>query len=127
MLDNEGFSDELVTILYNEKWIIKVPFSFIATIKNVVYQVDVPFGFKSDFASIPRIFWPILSPFGNYAQAAVVHDLCYREGLFTRKISDKLMKKGMKYLKVGYWQILIIYFAIRIFGKHAYRERKNEN
>jgi hypothetical protein len=42
--------------------------------------VQVPAGFLTDFASIPRFLWPILPPTGPYGPAAVLHDFMYRTG-----------------------------------------------
>ena len=40
--------------------------------------ITIPAGFVTDFASSPRIFWPVLSPWGKWGKAAVVHDLLYQ-------------------------------------------------
>jgi Protein of unknown function (DUF1353) len=37
-------------------------------------QLTIPAGWKTDFASIPRPFWALLPPTGQYGLAAVVHD-----------------------------------------------------
>lgn len=37
-------------------------------------MVNVPEGFVTDLASVPRAFWEIMRPEGRYAYAAVVHD-----------------------------------------------------
>ena len=42
--------------------------------------VVVPAGFATDFASVPRAFWRLLPPFGEYMLAAVVHDYLYAVG-----------------------------------------------
>ena len=39
--------------------------------------IVVPKGFITDFASSPKILWPILPPRGEYGKAAVIHDYCY--------------------------------------------------
>ena len=41
--------------------------------------VQVPVGFVTDFASIPRLFWSLLRPDGLYAYAAIIHDYLYWE------------------------------------------------
>lgn len=39
--------------------------------------VEVPAGFVTDGASVPRAFWALLPVWGRYSRAAVVHDyLC---------------------------------------------------
>jgi len=40
--------------------------------------VDVPAGFVTNFASTPRLTWPILPPTGRYSQVAATHDKLFR-------------------------------------------------
>lgn len=41
--------------------------------------IHIPAGFRTDLASVPRIFWWLMPPTGVYEQAAVLHDwLCTR-------------------------------------------------
>ena len=84
-------------------------------------KVTVPKGAKTDFASIPRVFWPILPPVGRYSKAAVVHDYLYRNGLFTRKDCDLVFLHAMEELNVAKWKRVIMYRAVRLFGKSAYK------
>ena len=44
--------------------------------------VNVPVGFQTDFASIPAILRPLVSKWGKYGKAAIVHDYCYWEQNF---------------------------------------------
>ena len=85
-------------------------------------KVTVPKGQTTDFASIPRIFWPILPPVGRYSRAAVVHDYLYRHGLFTRKDCDLIFLHAMEELNVAKWKRVIMYRAVRLFGAPAYKK-----
>jgi len=39
--------------------------------------ITVPAGYRTDFASIPRLVWPLLPPVGRGGKAAIIHDwLC---------------------------------------------------
>ena len=42
--------------------------------------IEVPQGFETDFASVPRFFWRVVPPWGRYSPAAVVHDYLYSTG-----------------------------------------------
>lgn len=49
------------------------------TAGETVYQgatdtIRIPAGFRTDLASVPRLFWALLPPDGVYEKAAVVHD-----------------------------------------------------
>lgn len=39
--------------------------------------IEVPAGFVTDGASVPRPLWWLLPTWGRYSRAAVVHDYCY--------------------------------------------------
>jgi len=54
--------------------VLEQPFSFLSFWHG---EITVPAGFDTDYASIPRIFWPIYPPDGEYAPAAILHDFLY--------------------------------------------------
>jgi len=76
----------------------------------------VPAGFVSDFATIPRIFWRLLPPWGRYSPAAVIHDWLYRVNGVTRKQADVLFLRHMAALKTPWWQRMAIYYGVRAGG-----------
>jgi hypothetical protein len=98
--------------------------------EQLVYQsalypdlIVVPGGFKTDFASIPRIFTPIHPKDGKHRLAAVVHDyLCRLEG-FPRKLADKIFYEAMIVLGVRKTRRMAFYIAVRI-GAIFSRKRK---
>ena len=79
-------------------------------------EITVPMGFKTDLASVPRIFWVLLPPFGRYSQAAVIHDFLYHSGQFTRKESDKIFYELMLRYGTYKWKAKIMYRGVRMFG-----------
>jgi len=88
--------------------------------------ITVPNGFVTDFASIPQPFWSIVSPWGKYAPATVLHDYLYFNGFMSREESDKIFLTVMKRLKVSRWKRNIMYTAVRVFGNivwKKYRQR----
>lgn len=89
--------------------------------------IKVSIGTKTDFASVPRIFWPIISPIDRHGKAAVIHDYCYQVGYDTRKECDKIFKEALRVLKVPEWKVFLMYNAVRLFGFRAWNKyRKNE-
>jgi hypothetical protein len=85
-------------------------------------HITVQSGFTTDLASIPRLFWNILPPFGRYTEAAVVHDFLYRTHTVTRKRADSLFYEMMTVLGVNPTAKWTIYLAVRWFGGKAYRD-----
>jgi hypothetical protein len=89
-------------------------------------EILVPKGTVTDGASIPRAFWSILSPFGEYFAAALPHDYLYSPDnkVFTRKQADDILLEGMVVLGVNRAKRFAIYRAVRWFGWRSYRGRK---
>jgi hypothetical protein len=84
-------------------------------------QISVPVDFVTDFASVPRI--PIFFDlFGDIAsEAAVVHDYLYKTGIYSRKISDKILKEAAIATGCPNWQALGLYIGVRLFGWIFYK------
>jgi len=116
----------------------------------LVYQSDglrttltIPAGFKTDFASIPRVLWNILAPVGSYDRAAVVHDLLYQQapkvpsadGDFnsparcSRKQADDTLLEAMEVCGTGRVVRWAIYAGVRAGGWkvwNAYRAKDSK-
>lgn len=84
--------------------------------------VVVPTGFVTDFASIPRVFWSLLRPDGEYAYAAVIHDFLYWTQSGSREDADKILRFAMQDFGVGEATMTTIYDAVRIGGGSAWKE-----
>lgn len=84
--------------------------------------IEVAKGFVTDLASIPRLFWNILPPFGKYTLAAIVHDWLYRNHIGERKVADARLLEIMQECGVPWWQRQIIYRNVRLFGWASWRD-----
>lgn len=84
--------------------------------------VTVPKGFVTDFASIPREFWSLLRPDGEYAHAAIVHDYLYWQQGTSREYADSVFLAAMEDLKVQPTTRTLLYKAVRGFGASAWEE-----
>ena len=89
-----------------------------------IFNYTVPNGFITDFASIPRLLWFWLPPWGNYGRASILHDYLYCSGKVSRIEADKTMLHVMEKDDVGYLRRNIIYNFIRMFGWKAYLKSK---
>lgn len=90
-------------------------------------SITVPKGFITDFASIPRMFWIILPPDGEYTQAAVLHDYLYFKQSRSRKEADQIFLDAMGVLEVPNWKRYPMYHAVRMFGWIPWRNHKKRN
>lgn len=80
-------------------------------------QFTIKKGYKTDGASIPRIFWSIGSPYaGKTLSPSIFHDMMYESELYSRTCADNnflflMRKNGVSWIKrVTYWS------AVRLFG-----------
>jgi hypothetical protein len=85
--------------------------------------IGVPAGFITDGASIPEMFWSILSPFGPWFHAALFHDWGYSRNntTLTRAEVDAIFKELMFNIGVPWLKRETIYRAVRLFGASSYR------
>jgi hypothetical protein len=82
--------------------------------------VNVPVGFVTDFASVPRIFWSLLRPDGNYTHPAIVHDYLYWTQTTPREDADHILRIMMDDFSVDATSAGAIYAAVRTFGGMAW-------
>lgn len=96
--------------------------------KDSNIYIDVPTGFLTDGATIPRIFWWYLPPIDEYSQATTLHDfLCgvYEytvviDGVptptkITRKQIDAILGEAMGVLEVTRWKRKGIMFGVNLY------------
>lgn len=94
--------------------------------------ITVPKGFKTDGASVPRVFWGLFDPFGPWFPAALVHDFLYSRvsdafGDFNRAIADRVFLDAMTDAGVDSLRRRIIYMAVRVGGGLAYKSQPKIN
>ncbi len=113
------------------------------TMKWQGYDIRLPVGFETDFASIPRFARILIPKLGRYNKAAVVHDALYQlatlpeyllccgtgpsftvaRRVVTRKDADGIFLAGMVALGVAPWKRRLMYWAVRLGGWAAWRKR----
>ena len=81
----------------------------------------VPAGFITDGASIPRIFWILMTPTGPYMESAVIHDFLYRTAPFGidefgRNECDRVFLQAMEVQGIRRWRRRRMYDAVHRFG-----------
>ena len=98
------------------------------------YEFDVPKGFVSDGASIPRFLWWLFTPFSpDTIDAAIPHDFVYRNQSwwarmgYNKKDADIMMNLIMIERKVSGWKRRWIYAGLRTFGWIGWNENKRKS
>ena len=85
--------------------------------------IEVPAGFETDFASVPRVLWSLFPPIGLYAKAAVVHDYLYVTHAVDRRTADDILLEACEALGVPMLTRKLLYLAVRIFGAAGWRRK----
>jgi hypothetical protein len=117
-----------VEYLAVDKWRLLEPFCYYTLTGE---HIQVPAGFQTDFASIPRALWALYPPAGPWAGAAVIHDYLYVEGKRTRGECDGIFREAMEALGVPWLRRQIMWLAVRSAGgsswtKHRLIQREQE-
>ena len=87
--------------------------------------ITVPAGTETDGASVPRLFWTIFDPWGEYFGAAVIHDFLYSPGNteHDRWAADEIFKEAMFNIGVPWYRREPIFRAVRLFGGSSFKGR----
>jgi len=107
------YSDINLQPLKEHKFKVVKPFRF----KDII----IPYGFRTDGASIPRIFWSLFPPNRtDYLPCAIIHDyLCDKKEY---KKADEYFKECLEELKVDKFSRTIMYLAVRLYHLIKYRQ-----
>lgn len=106
-------------------WILLCDFGYEVGQEGSNDVINVPIGFHTDFASIPRIFWIFLPRWGKYGNAAVIHDYLYWEQSRSRKEADDILLESMAVQEVGLIKRYLIYWAVRLWGWWSWWENQS--
>lgn len=97
-------------------WVTRRDFGYEIGCEGSGNVINVPIGFQTDFASVPRLFWVVFPRWGRYGNAAVIHDYCYWQQALSRRKADAVFFEAMGVLQVAWYQKYPLYWAVRTFG-----------
>ncbi|MEH2489383.1 hypothetical protein V1280_005322 [Bradyrhizobium sp. AZCC 2230] len=110
------FSDEMYALTQPISWAPN------ANSPKDLQRVDVPKGFITDFASVPRIFWSVLPRDGTYLYPAIVHDYMYWNQSTSRDQADETLREGMQDFSVDPISLNAVYWGVRAGGWVAWNK-----
>ena len=98
-------------------------------IKDIIVQlsngdvITIPKGFKTDLSSVPNFLWPVLSPYGDFLLAAIIHDYLYVKDYISQKFADKEMLIWSNVINPRKkLDNILRYWGVRLFGKTVYKK-----
>ncbi|AUN95393.1 DUF1353 domain-containing protein [Pseudazoarcus pumilus] len=94
------------------EWVLHAPFVWQTDDERIV----VPEGFRTDLASIPRLFQGLIPVNGRHRRAAVLHDYLYVVQDRSRSAADRLFLTAMESVGVRWSQRWVMYAAVRVGG-----------
>lgn len=103
-------------------WVLMAPLVYRAAAGDVI---EIPAGFITDLASIPRPFWPIVPVNGRHRAAAILHDYLYVTQHATRAAADALFLEAMARTGVRWTQRQVMYAAVRLGGAIAWARSRH--
>ncbi|WP_353721348.1 DUF1353 domain-containing protein [Dyadobacter sp. 676] len=99
------------------------------TVESKLPGMVIPAGYRTDFATIPRLLWPLMPPHGRMANAAIAHDYAYDNRLGEAEFGETqarlraCVEFALRASKTAWpdWQMSIAYIFIRLFGRKWWR------
>lgn len=121
---SEFRTDLDVVCIDDSFWILN---SILSYMSDLIGLIEVPVGFETDFASVPRV--PIFfTLFGDRAhREAVLHDYLYRiDSVPTveRSQADEVFLEAMKNRGKGFSVRYAMYWGVRLGGWTAYHKKR---
>jgi hypothetical protein len=113
-----------IDFINGREFIVTQPYRY--TIGESGVPIEVPAGFVTDFASIPRSLQAMLPPHGRYGRATVIHDYLYWSQSCTREQADNLLMIAMKELGVRKRDRVLIYDGVRLGGRAAWEQNRRD-
>ena len=108
------------------RWELTEPLVYrsdIVSSMKTVRDIEVPAGFVTDFASVPRLPFLFTLLGGKAHEAAVVHDYLYEKQKYRRITSDRIFREAAKVCGCTKWECTFLYLGVRLGGWFAWRKK----
>lgn len=116
---DEGFLNSLVVeAITDSLWRLVKPLNYKS---SRIGLIEVPEGFVTDFASVPRvpIFFLIYGARAHHE--STVHDYLYQTNMVTRKMADRIFLNAMIARGKPFYIRWPMYIGVRLGGLRAYK------
>lgn len=113
-----------VITLVGDRWIVLEDW----TISIWGASITVPEGFRTDFATIPRVLFPIRTSTELSLEGPLLHDYLYANGgwtdtmAFTRAEADRMFYEIMRHKGVSLRHAWTAWAAVRLVGWRYWKE-----
>jgi hypothetical protein len=100
-------------------WRLTAPLRYESERRGLTF--NIPEGFLTDFASVPRVPIAYWIDGGIAESCATLHDFCYSTGCVPRAIADRVLEEAMKERGFGWVRRWTIWAGVRAFGGPHYQ------
>lgn len=98
-------------------------------VKDMKYQssmlgvsIVVPKGYETDLTTVPRLPWMFLLLGNIGSQASALHDYLYTSKMYSRSLSDKILREAALVSGVTWWQAALLYYGVRTVGWYSWNK-----
>jgi hypothetical protein len=124
----KGFKENFINLKIPKEGYIRVTLSELNYYSEIAEEwIVVPIGLETDLGSIPSFLQGIFPKDGLAVLAYILHDYLYKSGIYSRSISDDILKEAMKTLGVGVFTMNSVRAGLAVGGWVAWnKHRENE-
>ena len=118
------FKSLKLTPKLNGKWQLLEEVVYTVGYKGSEDIIQVPQGFETDGASIPRLLRTIIwNPFDTkFIAARLIHDYLYISQIRNKETADDIFFEILLMSWVGKWKSVVMYHRVKWFGKWEYNK-----
>ncbi|MFD0362396.1 DUF1353 domain-containing protein [Nocardia sp. GCM10030253] len=91
-------------------WRVAAPLAYQGASEEFV----VPEGFRTDFASVPRVFVWLIPRYGAYTKAAILHDYLHSSGVVGDADADGIFRRALHEAGVSVPRRWMMWAAVRL-------------
>lgn len=102
-------------------FVLDDPLVYESSVNGGNCRVEVPAGFATDFASVPRFFWRIMPPIDCWWRAAAMHDYLLEKTTASKFLCDAMFREGLRADGVNGLRQFVMYVVVRLFGGRTRR------
>jgi hypothetical protein len=115
-------------------WVLRSKLIYLSDVPEIVekYQsvIEVPSGYRTDFASVPRIPFVYARTGGKAVLPSIIHDWLYDHSReISRKAADDVFLEAMNEVKDPEWRTTrwVMYAGVRIGGWVGWNRSRRHN
>ena len=122
------FEQDFIDLRLPKSGNIRTTMSVLTYHSDIVEDIIVvPIGTKTDLGSIPSWLQWLFPKDGLAVLGYVLHDHLYATGIYSRDISDRILKEAMQVLGVKSWRANGVRAGLKVGGWYAWNKHRKKD